>query len=154
VLQFFIYLAEYREIKMTRVNLIDPTLLMDCHLFSEFRELKMVPKSLIRSLRAFGVERVLERMPPRFTLNTGHVSWFYNKGLYLANRYERIKRELDVRGVNYNKESQFDSDTFINAGLYLDWTPDQRDIDIVTERIDSRISEKPHWYRYRGVNLC
>jgi deoxyribonuclease (pyrimidine dimer) len=93
-------------------------------------------------------------MPPRFTLNTGHVSWFYDKGLYLAKRFDQIKRELDVRGINYNKESHFDSDTFINAGLYLDWVPDQRDIDIVTERIDARIAEKPHWYRYRGVNLC
>ena len=37
---------------MTRINLVPPEELMDQHLFAEFREIKMVPKSLRRSLRA------------------------------------------------------------------------------------------------------
>lgn len=37
---------------MTRINLVPVEELMDQHLFAEFREIKMVPKSLRRSLRA------------------------------------------------------------------------------------------------------
>ena len=37
---------------MTRINLIHPSELTDQHLFAEFREIKMIPKSLRRSLRA------------------------------------------------------------------------------------------------------
>lgn len=37
---------------MTRINLVPPEELMDQHLFAEFREIKMVPKSLRRSLQA------------------------------------------------------------------------------------------------------
>lgn len=42
---------------MTRVNLVPVTELADQHLFAEFRELKMVPKSLARSLRSFERKR-------------------------------------------------------------------------------------------------
>ena len=72
---------------MTRINLVPPQELMDQHLFAEFREIKMVPKSLARSIAARGVQGVLKRIPPRFTLNTGHVSFFYDKGAYLVERY-------------------------------------------------------------------
>lgn len=37
---------------MTRINLVPPSELMDQHLFAEFREIKMVPRSLHRSIVA------------------------------------------------------------------------------------------------------
>ncbi len=37
---------------MTRINLVPSQELMDQHLFAEFREIKMVPKSLRRSIAA------------------------------------------------------------------------------------------------------
>lgn len=59
---------------MTRINLVPPEELMDQHLFAEFREIKMVPKSLARSIAARGVEGVLKRIPPAFTLHAEHWS--------------------------------------------------------------------------------
>ena len=79
---------------MTRVNLVPPGELTDQHLFAEFRELKMIPKSLARSLRARGLEGVVRMVPAKFTLGTGHVSFFYDKGAYLAARYELLIAEL------------------------------------------------------------
>ena len=35
---------------MTRINLVPPEELTDQHLFAELREIKMVPRSLARSL--------------------------------------------------------------------------------------------------------
>jgi deoxyribonuclease (pyrimidine dimer) len=134
---------------MTRVNLIPPSELTDQHLFAEFRELKMVPKALARSLRARGVQGVLAMVPPAYTLGKGHVSFFYNKGQCLAERYQALRVELERRGVNFNKASEFDPD-----GVYLDnpalrgaYTPTPEALVVIRARIAEKIAMKPHWYR-------
>lgn len=136
---------------MTRINLVPPSELMDQHLFAEFREIKMVPKSLARSIAARGVQGVLERIPARFTLNTGHVSFFYDKGAYLLERYGLLRLELDRRGINYNRESMFDPDgTMLSEHWCKHWEPDEDALAIIRQRIAEKIQLKPHWYRYEG----
>lgn len=81
---------------------------MDQHLFAEFREIKMIPMSLRRSIMARGVEDVLAKIPREFTLNTGHVSFFYDKATYLFQRYGLLIHELRKRGINFNESSLLD----------------------------------------------
>lgn len=139
---------------MTRINLIDPSLLMDQHLFAEFREIKMVPKSLARSLRTRSINEIYRSIPPQFTLNSGHVKFFFDKGSYLRDRYEQLKAELRIRGVNFDQTSIFDPDGVMLADPWNGcYTPTQRDISIIQARIHERIMEKPTWYRFRGVPL-
>lgn len=140
---------------MTRINLVPPEELMDQHLFAEFREIKMVPKALQRSLNSKSITQVLNNIPSEFTLNTGHVTFFYNKGKYLLERYEQIKKELDRRNVQYNKNSIFDPDCIMVNSLYFynDYTPTQEALSIIRERIQDRINEKPYWYKYYGSAL-
>lgn len=108
---------------MTRINLIPPDQLADQHLFAEFREIKMIPKSLNRSLAAVisknpyhtiyphdVVGQLLARIPKKFTLNTGHVSFFYDKGAYLYRWYSMLREELRLRGINFNQASELDPD--------------------------------------------
>ena len=136
---------------MTRINLVPPEELMDQHLFAEFREIKMVPKSLSRSLKARGAEDVLKRIPPAFTLNTGHVSFFYDKGKYLRKRYELLKEELEYRGLNFNRDSLFDPDgTFESLGdaFNRDYEPTEIALELIRKRIIDKIAMKPLWYRY------
>jgi deoxyribonuclease (pyrimidine dimer) len=135
---------------MTRINLVPPAELMDQHLFAEFREIKMVPKALARSLKTKSVAEIIGRIPKQFTLNTGHVMFFFDKGLYLWNRYEELKKGLDQREINYNKYSLFDPD-----GIYLqypqlfnDYKPTPEALYIIRERIADKIALKPNWYRY------
>ena len=135
---------------MTRINLIDPELLTDQHLFSEFREIKMVPKALSRSLAARGISGVRDIIPERFTLNKGHVAFFYDKGLYLERRYAEIKTELRLRGIHFNEASPFDPDRVYenNPTLYNDYCPDELAIKIITTRLMEKIAMRPEWYRY------
>jgi len=135
---------------MTRINLIDPELLTDQHLFSEFREIKMVPKALSRSLVARGLSGVIDIIPERFTLNKGHVTFFYDKGLYLEQRYELLKAELRLRGISFNELSPFDPDRVYaeNPSLYNDYCPTGEAIEIITNRLMQKISMRPDWYRY------
>ena len=74
---------------MTRINCIPVEQLLDQHLFAEYREITRVA-SLQRSLPDYG----------KYTMGTGHVKFFYNKGLYLADRCNALLLELAKRGFN------------------------------------------------------
>ena len=161
---------------MTRINIVPPQELMDQHLFAEFREIKMVPKSLRRSLRAawqrefdkndmssfdeqrakLAVGTVLKKIPPAYTLNTGHVSFFYDKGAYLVDRYAELKAELRDRGINFNEDSLLDPDgvfrDLAEYGFFKNYEPTPEALALVRQRIAEKIALKPSWYRYRGVS--
>lgn len=133
---------------MTRVNLVPVEELTDQHLFAEFRELKMIPKALKRSLKTRSAQQVLARIPAQFTLNTGHVRFFYDKGAYLTERYEQIKTELTKRGVNFNRASLFDPDnTFADPLFNRQYSPTSEAFAIIRSRIAEKIAMNPSWYR-------
>lgn|ERR1035437_6166256 len=80
---------------MTRINVgILPSELNDKHLIAEHREIKRIPNS-VKSGRIN-----LAGQPIAFTLGTGHVKFFYDKLLYLKNRYELIYKECRKRNFN------------------------------------------------------
>jgi len=138
---------------MTRINIVPPTELTDQHLFSEFREIKMIPKSLARSINARGPDGIWKIIPEKYTLNKGHVSFFYDKGLYLNKRFLELKAELNRRNViDYNKNSIFDPDNIYGTHLqfFNDYVPDEEAFGIIRERIANRIAIRPEWYRFEG----
>lgn len=140
---------------MTRINLVPVQELMDQHLFAEFREIKMVPKALARSIAARGVQGVLARIPSRFTLNTGHVYFFYDKGAYLRDRYVQLKQELKRRGINFNAASVFDPDhVMIGKHWSLGYEPDAAALCVIRNRIAEKLQMRPSWYRYEGKVVC
>lgn len=134
---------------MTRINLVHPSELMDQHLFAEFREIKMVPKALARSLKSRGPTGVKSTIPKSFTLGKGHVTFFYDKGAYLSTRYELIKQELSNRGVNFDKNAVLDSDSvFQNNPIFMGhYEPTEDALAIIRSRIAEKIAMKPAWYR-------
>lgn len=146
---------------MTRLNLVPPEELMDQHLFAEWREIKMVPKALARSLRASSKETLLLAVPPLFTLGKGHVTFFYDKGNYLFQRYTALTQELESRGVNFDRSSKLDPDQVYETLLVddddsrfsNDYVPTPEALATVRERIALRISERPGWYRHRGMRV-
>jgi deoxyribonuclease (pyrimidine dimer) len=136
---------------MTRCNLVPPSELADQHLFAEFRELKMFPKSLARSLRARGIGGVLGMVPREYCLGKGHVSFFYDKGRYLYNRYDAIRYELRRRGINYDMHSQLDPDNVFRGmyeqQLYNLYIPTDAALALIRARIAEKVAMKPLWYR-------
>ena len=135
---------------MTRINIIDVSELTDQHLIAEYREITMVPGSLRRTLVSkLGYQE--SKVSKRYTLNNGHVYFFYNKGLYLYKRYRQLVIEMKRRGFNPDKNRKFPKDIFIDNNLYNDWTPTIEDYIIIRQRIAERISSKPNWYRKTEV---
>lgn len=158
---------------MTRINLVPVEELTDQHLFAEFREIKMVPKSLRRSLEAMtkrqmkhhleyvqawnkSLELVLKKVPKQFTLNTGHVSFFYDKGEYLHKRYLELRRELTARNINFNRAALLDdAGVFFNLDerFNTDYAPTPEALEIIRTRIAEKIAMKPAWYKKHGKSL-
>ena len=131
---------------MTRINIVEPSELTDQHLIAEYREIFMIAGSLKRTLMSkTGYDK--SKVPKKYTLNKGHVYFFYNKGKYLNNRYQKLILELKKRGFNLSKDRFFPKEIFINNNLYNDWEPSLDDYTIIRERIKNKISMKPEWYR-------
>ena len=85
---------------MTRINLVPPSELADQHLVAEYREIFMVGSSLQRSIVSKNWAQTKVTLPKIFTLNTGHVKFFYDKGKYLSDRYDELREEMTKRGMN------------------------------------------------------
>ena len=131
---------------MTRINIISVSELYDQHLIAEYREITMVPAALKRTLSSKkGLDE--SKIPINYTLNKGHVYFFYNKGEYLFKRYQQIIDEMRKRGFKPDIKRKFPKDIFINNNLYNDWEPSLEDFKIIRERIESKIKVRPDWYR-------
>lgn len=133
---------------MTRINLVPPKELYDQHLIAEYREITMVPASLKRTLASARGFR-WEMIPPRFTLNKGHVCFFYDKGYYLWRRYRSLCKEMRRRGFTPDPLRFFSYEDFPDD-LFNDWRPQPADLALIRERIALRVSQRPGWYRKTG----
>jgi len=137
---------------MTRINIIPTQELTDQHLVAEYRELFMVGSSLQRSLKSANWEKNKKTWPKEFTLNKGHVKFFYNKGKYLHKRYKELIKEMKSRGMNPNSDRKFKRYQWPDE-LYNDWSPTKKDQMIIRQRIEEKIKMKPNWYRQTAKKL-
>ena len=135
---------------MTRINIIPTHELADQHLVAEYRELFMVGSALQRTLKSKNCDKTLSSIPETFTLNTGHVKFFYNKGKYLHKRYLELIYEMKRRGMNPDPERKFKREQWPDE-LYLDWEPSIKEQLIVRQRLEERIAQKPDWYRWSNT---
>ena len=131
---------------MTRINIIPVSELHDQHLIAEYREITMVPAALKRTLNS-KVGLLKEKISKHFTLNSGHVYFFYDKGLYLDKRYTEIVNEMKSRVFNPDSTRVFPIQIFKDNNLYNDWTPMIEEQKLIRQRIQERINSKPDWYR-------
>ena len=132
---------------MTRINLVNPRELSDQHLVAEYREIFMVGSSLQRSIKSKNWLKTKNNIPVEFTLNKGHVTFFYNKGMYLDKRYSLLVKEMKRRGMNPDQKRKFKKSQWPKY-LYKDWKPKTKDLKIIRKRIEEKINLKPDWYRY------
>jgi deoxyribonuclease (pyrimidine dimer) len=131
---------------MTRINSdLDPKNLKRMHLVAELREITMIPAALRRSIEARTAEDIHNGIPKDFTLNKGHVTFFYNKLKFLIKRFNKLADEMERRGYSPDRTRIEAFDGF-DKQWYGDWESSDKDDEIVIERINFRISQKPHLY--------
>lgn len=132
---------------MTRINLVPPSELFDQHLVAEYREIFMVIPALRRSLNRKTPFNPSKEIPKRFTLNSGHVKFFYDKLIYLENRYKSLIQEMLGRGMKPDPDRTFPPLYEFPEWCKQDWQPTIEEIQVIRERIESRVQQKPLWYR-------
>ena len=125
---------------MTRINLLDPSLLTDQHLIAEYREL---PRVFTLALKAYG-------KPSNYVLGPGHVKFFYDKLKFLEQRQTALIQECKNRGFNISFEKP---DFIFPKSWYNDFVPSETDIMLSKSRLDEKIAQKPDWYKYYGKKL-
>lgn len=115
---------------MTRINTVPVSELNRRHLLAEHREIKRIPNAITSG------KAVIQNIPKEFTLGPGHVKFFYNKILWLKNRYLELYNECIRRG--YNVTSYIDSFDGIDDDLMNDWQPTAASIELIRQRIKER----------------
>ena len=137
---------------MTRINLVPPEELSDQHLVAEYREIFMVGSSLQRSLRSPNWERTQKTIPTKFTLNKGHVKFFYNKGKYLSERYDELIQEIKRLKMRPEPSPTFKKEQWPDE-LFNTWKPNDYDLKVIRKRITTKINLKPDWYKWNGEKI-
>ena len=119
---------------MTRINVgIQPKELTNQHLIAEHREIKRIPNCISKG------KYNMDNIPDRFKLGTGHVKFFYDKLLYLKNRYVKLYNECIGRGFNVqNYDSAWDN---VPIELMNDYKPTDQDRQIIQERINNKLKK-------------
>ena len=132
---------------MTRINTVDVTLLSDQHLMAEYRELPMVHGSLKRTLNSVNGYQS-GRVSPIYTLNAGHVYFWYNKKKFLFDRFNQLVNELIFRNYQINPGERIIDWNVFDRVPQIDWTPTEKECNINLERVVERIKLKPKFYRW------
>lgn len=152
---------------MTRINLVHVEDLADQHLFAEWREIKMIPAK-VKKLWAASIsgahstgtrvsttifeEKYMSTIPEKYTMSTGHVRFFYDKMLFLSDRYKLLTEELHKREF---KIAEHDARALFFDGMSFhtrtrEWSPSPSEVLISIDRISTRLKERPSWYKYYG----
>ena len=122
---------------MTRINVIDPSLLSDKHLGAEYRELPRI-FGLVRKAAERGEKPADPRNPRQYRLGAGHVRFFYPRLGYLVSRYLRLCDECRARGRAVNYGDPLPLVEGIPAEWFGQWSPGPADENLNIERINQR----------------
>ena len=118
---------------MTRINVgVKPSELTGKHLLAEHREIKRIPNCIKKG------RYKMTGIPNKFKLGTGHVKFFYNKLLFLKNRYIEIYNECKKR--KYNVTNYINCWDDLPIELMNDYTPILEDRKIILQRINEKLN--------------
>jgi deoxyribonuclease (pyrimidine dimer) len=119
--------------------------LSDEHLRAEEAEIAMCPGFYNRVWKGKSL------IPSQFTLGKGHISFFMNKKSWTLRRYKELHEECIKRGFAGIKDKSDRWSTW-NSSVDIDYVPSSRDLQIIKERIISKINNSTgafHYYRKR-----
>jgi len=136
---------------MTRINLIPVEELTDQHLIAEYRELPRI-FSLVKNAQDKGKNISDFKISDKYLLGTGHVTFFYNKLIFLQKRLNLLINECLKRGFHISLQEEYPLDTFHDEWLN-DWMPDLDEINLSYSRISEKINKKPYFYKLNGKNI-
>jgi len=134
---------------MTRINLIPVKELADQHLMAEYRELPRVFGAVRKHVQD-GKTKSSFKINSTYILGTGHVTFFYDKLLYLKMRHEDLVTECLRRGINITNTA-INCINDIPHEFCNDYNPTESEIELSRARIIEKLVMKPEWYKYTNT---
>jgi hypothetical protein len=125
---------------MTRINLVDPRLLVRQHLIAEYRELPRI-YALVRDAqaRAECPANVRFITTELYTLGAGHCRFFYPRLGWLTDRYLSLIAEMRRRGHVASFDGPPDWTAVIDRRWYGQWQPSAACVALNVDRINTRL---------------
>lgn len=122
---------------MTRINCgIKPAELNKKHLLAELREIKRIPNVVFKKSYVD-----CSKIPTKFKLGSGHVTFFYDKIKYLHERYDALYSHAISLNCNVSDFSEsFKSIQKHKPELYNSYNETSEDRKILIERLIERDS--------------
>lgn len=120
---------------MTRINLIPPEELHYKHLVAEYREITRVP-TLVRNAKN-RMHKI--NIPKSYLLGTGHVTHFFDKLGFIADRYEQLCNEMRRRGYTCNQIPRSELLKDIDSRFVRAYNPTAEDVELNRARIAERM---------------
>lgn len=134
---------------MTRINVVKPRKLHKKHLGAEYREIVRV-FSLVRDLEDRGITpdnyKKRLKVPDKYVLGKGHVTFFYDKLGYILRRYKKLTKEFASRGANVSPVRTKYLVEGIDDFWFKDYTPTKE----AKALNKQRIKERPPKEKKRG----
>lgn len=109
---------------MTRINVVEPRMLTGKHLVAEYRELPRV-FGLVRHAQYAGKTPDDYDIPDAYLLGKGHVTFFYDKLLWLSWRHVHLVNEMQRRDYEPKfTENLRVTHSDLSSHWWGDWVPD------------------------------
>lgn len=133
---------------MTRINLVPVSELSDQHLIAEYRELPRI-FNLVLNAQYKGKHPLDFKISDTYLLGTGHVTFFYDKLIFLQKRLKEITQECIKRQFNITNKNDY-SLTLFNKEWLNDYIPTLKEIEISSGRIQEKLNSRQNFYKYYG----
>lgn len=125
---------------MTRINVVSVETLSRLHLISEYREL---PRCFSLAYNTSQSSKPwTDKQPKAYTLCTGHVTFFYDKLGWLAERHKQLTLEMLKRGYkpSFTGCLREEWQARIPQGYWKGYTVTDEALAVNVERIEKRLS--------------
>lgn len=131
---------------MTRVNVVPVDELTNAHAFGEYKEIlrpiSKVKNALAKYPNKYAFYKAYaNKIPAEYTMGKGHESFFFNKLLYIAERYQQLCEWRKARGYKYTEISVKDLLDGLPEFVLQSYTPTQQALEINRHRIAERLAE-------------
>lgn len=100
---------------MTRINLVDPSILTDKHLMAEYKEITRPFNKVIKRIDKGDTNF---KVPEKYVLGSGHETFFFNKLSWLFSRYGKLYTELKRREFKIDTQKYREIRQTIYGKLY------------------------------------
>lgn len=126
---------------MTRINLVDPAVLTNQHLMAEYKEITRIFTVVTDRIKASLAPP--SDAPSDYVLGTGHVKFFYDKCKFILNRYNELRKELQLRDYDLNLDMFYDIVMSVNNNIrgtvyFNDYSPKPENIYLNMARLCKR----------------